>query len=64
MKLFTEDDSYSETILNVGDSIQIPKGIYHIHANPNNEVSLTLFKADGDITMIMENLRNDFKKIM
>jgi len=63
MKLFSDETNYTEHILEVGDSLEIPRGKYHIHANTTSIESITLFKADGDITAVMENIRKDYKLI-
>lgn len=52
-----------EKVLSPGDTLRMEKGQHHIHANPFNEKSYTLFKAEGDITEIMKVLRENFKKI-
>lgn len=52
-----------EKVLSPGDELRMEKGQYHIHANPFDEKSYTLFKAEGDITEIMEVLRTNFKRI-
>ena len=56
------EDSFDE-VLSPGDILQMKKGQYHIHANPFDEKSFTLFKAEGDITDIMKVLRENFQKI-
>jgi quercetin dioxygenase-like cupin family protein len=61
MKLFNEDNSIKEIILNEGDSIDIPTYKYHIHSNPFNETSITFWKANGDITEIIDNIRKSNK---
>lgn len=43
--------------LNPGDLLRIAKGQWHIHANPFDKVSVTSFKLGGDITEIMDQLR-------
>lgn len=63
MTLFDEKDVPAEIELRVGEGVRMDKGQWHIHANPYDEVSLTLFIADGDITEIMETLRKTFTKI-
>jgi len=50
-------------VLNVGNELRMDKGKHHIHANPNNEPSYTLYKAEGDITAVMEVLRANFEKL-
>ncbi len=64
MKVFDENDSSTDHILEVGSVLSMPKGQYHIHSNPYQETSYTLFKAVGDITAIVENVRQNFKKVL
>ncbi len=61
MKLFEEDGSEKEVVLNEGESIDIPPLTQHIHTNPFNETSLTFWKAHGDITEIIDSIRNNNK---
>lgn len=49
--------------LKPGDILNMDKGQWHIHSNPGGELSYTLFKADGDITEILANLRSTFKQV-
>ena len=63
MKVFDENDIATEHILEPGDNLSMAKGQYHIHANPNDEPSATLFKAVGDITSIVATLRENFTRI-
>lgn len=52
-----------EHVLKTADNLRMEKGQWHIHANPFPDVSLTLFKAEGDITAVMQTLRETFTKI-
>ncbi len=52
-----------EHVLRVGDSLRMNRGQWHIHANPFPNASLTLFKAEGDITAVVNTLRKSFTKI-
>lgn len=63
MTLFDEKDVPTDYDLHVGEGIRMEKGQWHIHANPFEEVSATLFKAEGDITEIMHTLRSSNKEI-
>lgn len=63
MKTFDDNDDMTERILEVGSTLSMPKGQFHIHANPYEQPSYTLFKAQGDITTIVENVRQSFKSI-
>lgn len=63
MIIFDENDVSEEYILEVGDTLSMEMGQYHIHSNPFTETSVTLFKAVGDITSIVEVVRQSFKNI-
>lgn len=64
MRLLTEDGILQATHrLDSGDYLHMSKGQWHIHANPFDEISATLFKADGDITTIVQKLRESFTQI-
>ncbi len=56
------DGSFSK-VLSPGDELSMEKGQFHIHANPFEEKSYTLFKAEGDITEVMRALRENFMRI-
>ena len=64
MTLLSES-SEEQTVheLKPGDMLRMEKGQWHIHANPNDTRSFTLFKAEGDITSIVENLRQTFQPV-
>jgi quercetin dioxygenase-like cupin family protein len=49
--------------LNVNDTLVMNRGRWHIHANPSDEISITLFKLVGDITEIMSKLRVSNKQV-
>ncbi|MCD6229948.1 MAG: hypothetical protein J7K00_04035 [Candidatus Diapherotrites archaeon] len=59
MKLFEENEAVKEVVLNEGESIDIPPHKFHIHANPFDEVSVTFWKASGDITGIINSIREN-----
>jgi quercetin dioxygenase-like cupin family protein len=49
--------------LTPGTSIRMEKGQWHIHANPFTEPSITQFKAEGDITEIVDTMRHKFNRM-
>lgn len=54
-----DDDQGRIVTLNKGDEYTIePENTYHIHANPYDEVCLQYWDFDGDITEIIEAIRN------
>ncbi len=58
-----EGDGSFDKLLSPGDELRMEKGQFHIHANPFEEKSYTLFKAEGDITEVMRALRENFMRI-
>ena len=64
MTVFDLDGEGSfDKVLSPGNTLRMEKGQFHIHANPFDEKSFTLFKAEGDITEIMKVLRENFARI-
>lgn len=63
MGVFDEDENITEHTLEVGSKLRMEKGQFHIHSNPFEETSYTLFKAEGDITEVMKVLRESFTRI-
>ena len=61
MKIFEEDGSEKEVVLSEGESLDIPPLTQHIHTNPFDDISLTFWKASGDIRDIIESIRNNSK---
>lgn len=63
MTLYDAQDKPTEIELNPGEGVKMPKGQWHIHANPYDQVSITAFKADGDILDIMKAIREGNEKL-
>ena len=63
MKVFVANDEIIEHELSAGDTLRMEKGQFHIHSNPFDEVSLTIFKAEGDITEVMKFIRENYAAI-
>lgn len=61
MKLF-DKNKIKKIILKEGDELKVPPNQYHIHSNLTNKKSITMWKAEGDITAIIETIRKTFKK--
>lgn len=57
MTLFDNNDNPTDYDLVPGEGIRMEKGQWHIHANPFDEVSATLFKAEGNILDVMKVLK-------
>ncbi len=63
IKLFENGKIEKKIILNNGDKIKISANQYHIHSNPTNKESITLWKFEGDITKIIKDIEENNKKI-
>ncbi|MCL2451367.1 cupin domain-containing protein [Candidatus Saccharibacteria bacterium] len=63
MKVFDDNDRVTEYPLSVGDTLRMDRGQWHIHANPHDEASLTIFKIEGDITAIVQAIRESCEKL-
>jgi quercetin dioxygenase-like cupin family protein len=63
MKLFDGDNMIKEITLKEGERLVIPANQFHIHSNKTENKSITLWKFEGNITEIIENIRNNFKKV-
>lgn len=54
------EDSYD---LRPGTILRMQKGQWYIHSNPFEEESITFFKAAGDITAVVQKIREVFTSI-
>jgi quercetin dioxygenase-like cupin family protein len=64
LTLLNEDGSVQETReLRPGSGLGMKKGQWHIHANPFDEESITLFKAEGDITQVIKAMHHKYTSI-
>ena len=61
IKLFEDENDVKEVVLEEGNSIDITPLKYHIHSNPYDEISITFWKANGDITEIINKIRESSK---
>lgn len=57
-----ENNSQKEVVLREGDQLNIPANQYHIHANRGNEKSITMWKFEGDISEVINNIRKNNDK--
>lgn len=64
VKLFDDNELSTEVMLNENDALTIPAHQFHIHANPSGHISMTLWKFEGDVTNVMEGIRNNNQKIL
>lgn len=63
MTVFDKNETTQEVELTAGEGVRMQAGQWHIHGNPYDEVSITLFKAEGDILEVMRLLRELNKKV-
>lgn len=49
--------------LTPGTALRMKKGQWHIHSNPFPEQSVTQFKAEGDITEIVQAMHHKLTKV-
>jgi quercetin dioxygenase-like cupin family protein len=62
--LYSEDGEIEATYdLTPGTAIHMKKGQWHRHSNPFPETSITQFKAEGDITGIVDKMRREYTQI-
>ena len=64
MKLFDGDTLVNEVTLNENDTLTIPANQFHMHINPTNDISVTMWKFEGDISEIIQKIREENKKIL
>lgn len=64
MKIFEGDNLIKDIVLKKGERVVIPANQYHIHSNPTGEKSITLWKFEGDIVEVIENIRKGCKKVL
>jgi quercetin dioxygenase-like cupin family protein len=58
-----EEDGTREVVLEEGDTIEIPANQFHQHINPGEEESIQVWKFQGDITHIIQDIREEFREI-
>jgi quercetin dioxygenase-like cupin family protein len=63
IRLFDEGNMVKEIALAEYGSLEIPANQFHIHVNPTTQRSLTLWKFRGDITKILDEIRENFERI-
>lgn len=64
MKLFEDNDSVKVVALREGDSLEIPANQFHIHSNRTKSNSIILWKFEGSISGVIEDIRNNFKRVL
>lgn len=64
IKLFENHELVKEVVLSEGEKLIISANQSHIHSNPTNKKSITLWQFEGNIVDIIENIRKSFKKTL
>ncbi|HEQ65256.1 MAG TPA: hypothetical protein ENN64_00295 [bacterium] len=53
-----DDKKGTNYLFNPKDELKIePDGVWHIHANPFDEESITYWRFEGDIREVIDNIR-------
>jgi quercetin dioxygenase-like cupin family protein len=63
LRIFEDDGEEREVIFEEGDTFEIPADKDHQHINPSDEESIVIWKFEGDITGIIEDIREDFEEV-
>jgi hypothetical protein len=61
--VFHDSEEPEQIVLHPGDYLGIPAHTYFIHDNPNDEVSLSSWKLDGDASHVIKEIREKYPKI-
>jgi len=62
IKLY-EGDRVTERILTEGEELKIAANQDHKHTNNSGYVSVTMWKFEGDITQVIDNIRKSLKRL-
>ncbi|SRR6266480_646982 len=64
MKLFEGDTVVQEVTLHENKTLTIPANQFHMHTNPTDNISITMWKFEGDITEVIQKIRESNEKIL
>jgi mannose-6-phosphate isomerase-like protein (cupin superfamily) len=64
MKLFDGDTLVKEVTLHENDTLTIPANQFHMHTNPTDQLSVTIWKFEGDISEVLQGIRDNNKKLV
>jgi mannose-6-phosphate isomerase-like protein (cupin superfamily) len=64
MKLFDGEVFIKEITLYENETLTIPANQFHIHSNPTEEISVTMWKFEGDISEVIKKIREENEKIL
>ncbi|MBN2100654.1 cupin domain-containing protein [Candidatus Dojkabacteria bacterium] len=57
-----DGDNTKKIILNKGESLILPSGQFHVHGNESREESITFWRFVGDVTDVIQAIRDNFGK--
>lgn len=63
LRIFEENGEEKEVIFEEGDTFEIPANQDHQHINPSDEESIVMWKFEGDITEIIQDIRDEFEEV-
>lgn len=63
IKMIEEDKIIEETTIREYEELVVPVNKPHIHANPTDDRSITLWKFEGNIVKVIKGIRNNFKRV-
>ncbi len=64
MKLFDGEKLIKEITLQENDTLIIPAKQFHMHTNPTDKISVTIWKFEGDISEVLQGQRDANEKIL
>ncbi len=64
MKLFDGETFLKEVTVHEGDTLIIPANQYHMHTNQTDDPSITLWKFEGDISEVIQKIKQDNERIV
>jgi mannose-6-phosphate isomerase-like protein (cupin superfamily) len=64
IELFDGETVVDEVTLNENETLTIPANQFHIHRNPTAEISVTMWKFEGDILEVIQKIRDSNQKIL
>lgn len=63
MQLFDGNMLVQEVVLRESDTFTIPANQFHMHKNTTSEASVTMWKFEGDILEVIQNIRDGNEQI-
>ena len=57
-----DGDKTKKIVLNKGESLVLPSGQFHIHGNESGKESITFWRFVGDVTDVIQGIRDKFEE--